>query len=481
MKKNKLLKVIMIIVSVLILGSWIIPASVFSNGTFSNVGHAPFGLLDIIQAPLRFFDWDIVKTQLSTDGTTVMLYSYISILVVIFITGIFYNILNKTGAYGNLIKDIVKKFEKKRNVFFIGTAIFFLLFSSIVGIEMVAFILIPFFVTILLKLGYSRISIFVATFLAILLGNVVSITGSEITGINNVIYDITIGNNIILRLLLLLLFAVVFIFYTQYKKEPELEKEEVEEEIVESKGKSYVPLVMIGLVFFLILVIGSYSWYYVLKTEAVYEAYENLMATTVGGYPIARNLFGMLEPFGYWSGFSISAVLILMGLMISFIYALSFEEIVECAKTGIKRMSKVAFYVILSFVPMIMLTKIGGGTTFLTTIIGFIYNHLTKLAVPFTVLATTVYGIFIGDYFAVASVLSNVITSSYQENLFSLAILTMQMTHGLICIAAPTSLFLVVGLSYLKIPYQKWLSYIWKLILILFIFTLGFLLLMNLI
>ncbi len=481
MKKNKLLKVIMIIVAVLIVGSWIIPAGVFSNGTFSTTGHEPFGLLDIIQAPLRFFDWDIVKTQLATDGTTIMLYSYISILLVIFVTGIFYNILNKTGAYGKLINDIVKKFEKRRKVFFIGTSIFFLLLSAIVGVEMVSFILIPFFATILLKLNYSRMSTFVATFLAILLGNVVSIAGAEITGINNVMYDIAIGNNIVLRGLLLVLFAVVFIFYTQYKKEPELEKEEIEEGLVEKKEKSYAPLVMISIIFFVILIIGCYSWYYIFKSEVVYEAYENLMATTIAGYPIAKNLFGMIEPFGYWSGFTISTILILMSLMISFIYALSFEEIVECAKAGIKKMSKVAFYVILSFIPMIMLTKIGGGTTYLTTIVGFIYNHLTKLAVPFTVLATAVYGIFIGDYFAVASVLNGVITNTYQENLFSLAILTMQMTHGLICIVAPTSFFLVAGLSYLKIPYQKWLSYILKLILILFMFTLGFLLLMNLI
>ena len=167
--------------------------------------------------------------------------------------------------------------------------------------------------------------------------------------------------------------------------------------------------------------------------------------------------------------------------MISFIYSISFEEIKECASTGIKRMSKVAVYATLSFIPMVMLTQIGGVETFLTTIIGFVYNHITKLVVPFTALATTIYGIFIGDYYALSSALGSVISSSFQENVLSLSVLTMQMMHGLVCLVAPTSLFLVMGLSYLKIPYQKWLSYIWKLFLVLLIFALGFLLLMNLI
>lgn len=481
MKKNKLLKAIMIVVAVLIVGSWIIPASLFSNDTFSSVGHVPFGILDIIQAPLYFFDWNIAKTQLSTDGTTVMLYSYISILIVIFITGIFYSVLNKTGAYGKLIQDITKKFEKKRKVFFIGTSIFFLLFSSVVGIEILAFLLIPLFATVLRKLKYSKISTFVATFGAVLLGNIVSISGSSITGVNNIMYDITIGNSLVLRGLLLLLFIVVFIMYTQFKKEPEIEEKE-EVEVIEVEEKSYAPLAIIGIIFFLILILCSYSWYYVFKNSSVFDAYESLMETTiVGGYPIAKSLFGMLEPFGYWSGFTVSTILVLMILMISFIYSISFEELVECSKEGIKKMSRVALYVVLSFIPMVMLTKIGGGTTFLTTIVGFIYNHVTKLAVPFTALATSVYGIFLGDYFNVASVLNGVIASSFQEGAYSLAILTMQMMHGIICLVTPTSLFLVAGLSYFKIPYQKWLSYVWKLVLILLVSMLVFLLLMNLI
>ena len=111
MKKNKLLKVSLIVIAVLILGSWIIPASIYSNGTFSKIGHEPLGILDIFFAPLQFFNWGMEKTQLSTDGTSILAYSYSSILLVIFTTGIFYSILNKTGAYGKLVKDVVNKFK----------------------------------------------------------------------------------------------------------------------------------------------------------------------------------------------------------------------------------------------------------------------------------------------------------------------------------------------------------------------------------
>lgn len=468
MKKNKLLKVSLIVIAVLILGSWIIPASIYSNGTFSKIGHEPLGILDIFFAPLQFFNWGMEKTQLSTDGTSILAYSYSSILLVIFTTGIFYSILNKTGAYGKLVKDVVNKFKGSEKLFFFLTAIFFFLFSTFIGTRMLAFILIPFFATVLLKLKHSKISAFVATFFATLLGSIVSITGSDVTGINNVMNDLVWNDYLFFRLLLLLLVFIIFMIYVLKKKEPELEKEDIVEEMKEGK-KGYGPILILSFVFFLFFLIGSYSWYYVFKTTSVTNAYENLMSTTILGYPLSMNLLGMIEPFGYWSGFTVSSLLLVLSAIISFIYSISWNEILECMKDGIKKMAKPAIYVLLAFIPMIMIKKMGGSTTFLTTIIGFLHNSIGKLEVPFTILATAIYGIFIGDYYAVSSLLNGILMTSYQYEVAAVAVLVMQMTHGLICLAAPTSIFLVTGLGYLKIPYQKWLSYIWKLILLLFI------------
>ena len=40
-----------------------------------------------------------------------------------------------------------------------------------------------------------------------------------------------------------------------------------------------------------------------------------------------------------------------------------------------------------------------------------------------------------------------------------------QSVYGLIRIVGPTSVFLIIGLSYLEVPYKSWLKYIWRFVL----------------
>ena len=91
-----------------------------------------------------------------------------------------------------------------------------------------------------------------------------------------------------------------------------------------------------------------------------------------------------------------------------------------------------------------------------------------------------ILGAFIGDYQAVSQIFSPVLISLFEEANLALAILTTQFTHGIMSLIAPTSFFLVAGLSYLKIPYQKWISYVWKLVLLLFLTLFMILLIINL-
>ncbi len=478
MKKNNLWKILCIVVVILILGSWFIPASSFTNGTFQTIGHEPFGIFDILLAPFQFFNWDFSSMQLYIDETSVRAISYASILLVILTTGVFYAILKKTGAYGKLVNGIVKKFEKRRSIFLIGTSIFFILFSAIVGLKWVAFILIPFFITILWKLKYSRVSIFSATFLSYLIGNMVSLTGTEVAGINNIVYGYAVENDFILKGLLFLIVVIMTMIYMNYKREPLLEKEELEEEIPASPRKSFLPIIGLCLLFFAMIVAASYNWYYVFNSTLVTETYEDLVATTVSNYPIGKSLLGQIEPFGYWSGFMVSAFLCLLSLAISFVYALSKKDIVESVKEGALRMAKPAFWVWISMTAMVLLTKSGSG--FLLTIFDFCYQHVTSLVTPLMGIMNVILGTFIGDYQAVSQIFSPVLISLFEEANLALAILTTQFTHGIMSLIAPTSFFLVAGLSYLKIPYQKWISYVWKLVLLLFLTLFMILLIINL-
>lgn len=474
MKKYNLLKIIGITLITFVFLSWIIPAGVFTNGIYTNNGYEPIGLFDIILAPLNFFNWTFVSKHALTDGN-IEFYSYAGTILALLSIGVFYKVLNKTGAYGHLIEDIVKKFKTKKEEILIISIVFFTLFSAFSGLSLLAFLLVPFAITVLLKLDYSRITALAATVLSILVGRIVSITSTEITGINNMLFDFNIKTDLALKLILLIIFIVVLVVYILYSKSS---KNEVEEDPLYDgiiiKNKSYAPIIILFSLFFIVLFVCMFNWYYVFNITNVTEVYDNIMSTTIGGYPIASNLFGMMEPFGYWTGFTMSGLLIILSLVVSFIYSVSFDDIVGSIKEGTKKMAPVALYVILACSIMVIL--VNNNSNILFTIINFIYENISKMAIPFTTLATGIYSFFVNDFFAISSPLSGILSTYFSGSELSIAVLSMQFIYGLVSILAPTSIFLIAGLSYLSIPYKKWLAYIWKLFLILLV--IGFLLIL---
>lgn len=479
MKKYNLLKVIGITMAVFLFLSWIIPAGVFTNGVYTNNGYEPVGLLDIILAPLNFFNWTFSSRHLLTDGGSVQFYSYANMILALLSIGMFYKVLNKTGAYGKLIEDIVKKVNKNKEIMLISSIVFFALFSALTGLSLLAFLLVPFTITVLLKLGYSRITTLGATILAIFVGRIGAITSTEITGISNVVFNININTNLALKSILLIIFTVILSFYVLYSKSSKNETEEdpLYDGII-VKEKSYAPIIILFSIFFVILLLCMFNWYYVFNITNVTDVYENIMSSTIGGYPIASNIFGMMEPFGYWTGFTMSAMLIVLSLIIGFIYSVSFEDLINGAKEGTKKMIPLALYTILACTVMVIL--INSESNILITISNWFYENVAKLAVPFTAIATGIYSFFINDFFAIASHLLGIETTYFAGEL-SISVLTMQFMHGLFSMIAPTSIFLVAGLSYLNIPYKAWISYIWKFFLIVLVTGIGLIMLVSII
>ncbi len=465
MKKNHYGKIIFLTILILVVGSWFIPTSTFVDGTFTKAGYSPMGILDILFAPLQWFNWEFVGRQLFTDGTSVLAYTYTGILLFILMTGIFYAILGKTGAYGNLITKISKKLEDKKILALVGTAIFFFLFSSLIGVRLLAFLLIPFFISILLKLKHSRISAFSATFLPVLLGSAVSITGSEVSGVNRVLFSTAISGQMILKIIFYLLFLLAFLFYLLYKREPRLEKEELEEYEVDSKKKT-TPIILLSIFFFVILFVTSFNWYYVFDMPQVTNAYESMKEVMIGNYPIGNILIGMMEPFGYWTGFTMSGVLALFSLILVFLYSIPLESVKEAMVAGCKRMVKPILAIVVAMIPMVLISNYGTGI--FVTISSWIYRPLSHVVTLFTSIVMFLHSFFVGDYFAAASLTSSVMPT-LEGVTMDLSILSMQIVHGVVSVVAPTSIFLVAGLGYLHIPYQKWLSYIWRLALLLLV------------
>ena len=145
MKKNDLLKVLGITFLVFVLLSFVLPAGSYSSGTFTSLTTIPVGLYDLIRTPL------------------ITIATFIQYGLLFLAIGGFYGVLNETSAYSKLIEKITKKFKHKRVWFLIISVLVFTILASLFGSLNVLFILVPFMTTILLKLGYSKITSLVST------------------------------------------------------------------------------------------------------------------------------------------------------------------------------------------------------------------------------------------------------------------------------------------------------------------------------
>lgn len=498
MKKYSLLKAISIVTIVFMLVTWFVPISSVVDKTFVSSGYAPMGLFDILLLPFRFFSWDnsfrvINEVTNLVQNNTIVISSVNTVLALLSI-GIFYRVVNKTGAYGKLVEDVVKKVKNNSSIFIIGSIVMFSLLSSLTGLTLLLFMLVPFFVTILLKLGLPKIKVLATTILPILIGRACSITAWDVTGVNNTFIGVAWNDNILVKVILLMIFILILTSYVLLGHQSEdntKNKKNKKNNILEDpmydslvqEEKNYAPIIALTSVFFIIMSFCMYNWYYTFNSTAVTEGFATINSNTISGYPFVSNILGIMEPFGYWSGLTMSAVLLLLSGLIAFIYSLSFDDVIDSIKEGIKGMGRVVGYVVLASLITVFINNVefvkGDNANAFYTIADFVNKNISFETIPFSTIVSAIYGIFLNDYSLVMYQASDYLGNFFSGSSLSLSALCFQTIYGVISIITPTSMFLVAGLSYLDIPYKKWLSYIWKLFLILFILAFLILLIVS--
>ena len=68
-----------------------------------------------------------------------------------------------------------------------------------------------------------------------------------------------------------------------------------------------------------------------------------------------------------------------------------------------------------------------------------------------------------------AGAISPIASLITDESIYTSVAILFQGLYGLFMLVGPTSLFLIIGLSYFDIPYTTWIKYIWRFILYLII------------
>ena len=173
----------------------------------------------------------------------------------------------------------------------------------------------------------------------------------------------------------------------------------------------------------------------------------------------------------------LSVMLLISTLIVKFVSKMKFDDMIDAFINGMKKMLPVA--VLTTFALTILVCAYNNGfiETLITNANSAMGNLNILMASVFNILGSLLYPDMYYTAYGVYTPLLSVITD---ESLYQVLALNFQTLNGLVMLVGPTSLILIVGLTYLDIPYTTWLKYIWRFILMLFILIFAVLMIVSL-
>ena len=417
-------------------------------------------------------------------------YYFFDTILFVFAVGGLYGALNKIPAYKKLLNNIANKIEDKKKMFVIIFTIFFVLLTSVGGFNLMALIFIPFVISIILLLGYDKLVALSATVVATFVGVIGGIFFAFRDGTNQYATSFTtfdkiagldsIWANIIPKLLLLVVgTALLIVFILKHIKEDN--KEELSSNdvfYVEAKTKNgkvikedyssvkVWPLVVFGCLLFVVLVLGFMPWNSLFGFTCFDKFHTWLTGLKIGNYAVFTSLISKnVTALGRWGdmgSYLMAIVCIFIFLLImKCVSRVNFKELTKGFVYGVKKMVPVVMVMILAYTVLVAAYNNGFMET-IATKAGESFNDNAFIASLITIFGTIIN---VDVFYIVAGIVSPVVKSLSDKADLNVFALLFQSFYGLIQICGPTSLLLIVGLSYLEVPYSKWLGYIWRFVL----------------
>ena len=248
------------------------------------------------------------------------------------------------------------------------------------------------------------------------------------------------------------------------------EAEEVDSvtEYVPSKSgsnHSVWPFTVLFILLFILVVLAFISW------DAMgVKLFNNMTSATTSfelfKFPIFAKVLGTINSFGAWSLTDLFVPLALIVVLLSVIYKVSFNEVLDGFVAGAKKALGPAVLSVLVYAILVLVTYHPFQLV--------IYNTLLGMSKGFNILTTTIIAflasLFNADIaYTFQSVLPYYVTKVTNLKDFSIVGIIFTSMYGLTALVAPTSLVLLAALSYLKVSYKDWLKAVWKLSLELFV------------
>jgi uncharacterized ion transporter superfamily protein YfcC len=461
-KENKndkliLLGVIFLVVAFL---SWIIGGYTYQSGKLVEIGMYRAGLYDLLAVIF--------------SGIT---YKIEDILFILFVGGT-YGILTKAESYKKIVNNVVDFIKGKEVIAFAVITLLMGLYTSISNNIMALFFLIPFIMTIFIKSGYDKLTAVGASFGGLFLGylgqtfsvftNMNLTSSSSITflfenlGVKPIDMIVT---KFVIFFVAYVLFNVFAILHMKKTKNVDIE-ENVDMYAVGdvkkiTKKSEYImtwPTVVMGILTIIFAILGYISWNDSFGVELFDKVHSAVMSFTVADIKIMETLIGTnVTAFGTWNNlFPLIFALGLLLLVVVITNRISFSEMVDGFGTGAKSIIKVALVYGLTFAFLYFMSSYPWPTALIDLFLGSkSFNIVLIFIAGLLAVMFCADPAFAGYYFGPT------LAVLYSANAASTA-LVWRIGGAIALLVGPTSFLLLMALTYVDVPYTKWISYIWK-------------------
>ena len=447
-----------IIVVVAIL-TWIVPAGQYEMtelngkevpvpGTYQQVERTPQGIFDIITSPVKGYQ----------DAVDVALF--------ILIIGGFLGVVMKTGAIDAGIAQLTNKLKGKEKIMIPILMVLFGVGGTSYGMaeETIAFY--PLLIPVFVAAGYDTVT----AVAVILLGAGVGVLGSTVnpfaTGIASGFAGVSLGQGIVLRLLILVVGEIAAILYVmryaeKVRKDPTksityaTREEDKKHFGAQQEGTSFPELTGKRK-----LILGLFALTFAIMIYGVIP-FEDMGITAI--------------PTLWWWFTELASLFLIMSIIIGLVAGLSEKELIEAFVDGSRDLLGVALIVGLSRgITVVMnagnmtatVLNLGERTLASTGSVAFtILTYLFYIPMSFLIpstsgLATLSMPIMapLGDF---AGVARDVVITAYQS------------ASGIVNLITPTSAVVMGGLAIARVPYDKWLKFVGKFMVIIFLITVA--------
>lgn len=433
--------------------TWVIPAGEYQRegedevpvaGTYARVEQQPQGVGDVIQASFHGF------------------YDAVDVALFILMVGGFLGVVMKTGAIDAGVSNVIRILGGREILLIPVMMVLFSLGGTSFGMweETMAFY--PLLIPVFVAAGYDPL----VGIAVVLLGSGAGVLASTVnpfaTGIASGFAGVSLGDGLMVRLVMLAVFDAAAIWYVMHyaakvRSHPERSLVAGFSRKFESKKGGDVPDLNGKRKLTLLLFAGVFL----------------VMVYAV----IPFDEIGLPLPALHWWFPELSGLFLGGAVVIGLVYGLKEQELVDSFVSGAADLVGVAFIIGISRGITVLMDggKItdtvlywgehaleGAGSVGFILLVYLIYLPLSILIPSSSGLATLSVPIMapLGQF---AGIGGELIVTAFQS------------ASGLVNIVTPTAAVVMGGLALGNVPYDRWLRFVWKLILIFFLLTLGFL------